>query len=79
MSTISQFSFWLFSCQAVQKNVRGKQIERKQQSTNTVSNLTVLLRVVYQEISSHIPSGRRVLISPESRENKDIELLKKHS
>lgn len=37
MSTISQFSFWLFFCQAVQKNVRGKQIGRKQQQcTNTV-------------------------------------------
>lgn len=77
MSTISQFSFWLFSCQAVQKNFRGKQIGKKQQQcTNTVSNITVLLRVVYGGISSHIPSGRWVLISPESRENKeDIELL----
>lgn len=77
MSTISQFSFWLFSRQAVQKNFRGKEIGRKQQQcTNTVSNITVLLRVVYGGISSHIPSGRWVLISPESRENKeDIELL----
>lgn len=76
MSTISHFSCWLFSCQAVQK-VRGKQIGRKQwQHTNTLSNTTELLKKC-QRIFTHIPSGRRVLISPKSRENKEhTELLK---
>lgn len=73
MLTIFQFSHWLFFWQVIQKSVRGKQIGRKQwQCTNTFSNITE----VYQGLSIHIPSGRQVLISPKSRENKgDTEML----